>query len=73
MTAEEKKIKKLAAKSTAMLTDAEWEARGDAWALQTAELIASDPERLAEAKLWAAVLAQTEKTGAEAFSKVANG
>lgn len=59
MTQDAKKAAKLASKKLFNLTDAEWEARGDAYSLMEAKTISEDPARLASAKLWAAALAQT--------------
>ena len=73
MPQDAKKVAKLAKKKMFNLTDAEWEARGDAYTLMEAERIKSDPKRLSDAKLWAAALAQTEQEEATAFNTVANG
>lgn len=73
MPQDAKKVAKLASKKLFNLTDAEWEARADAYALMEANRITTDPNRLADARLWAAVLAKTEQEEATAFNTVANG
>lgn len=54
------------------LTDAEWDARGDAQSLAHAAVISDDPKRLAAAKEWAQVLALQEQDSADALKSVAS-
>ena len=65
-------VNQLAKKKLHNLTDDEWQARGDAQALATAELIKSDQDRYEAAKLWAQVLSIQEREETEAMQKVAN-
>lgn len=66
-------LDKLRRKPTHKRTEEEWTAIYDAETLARAELIKADPDRLANAELWAAVLLETEKEETTAMQKVANG
>lgn len=67
-----KQVKNLASIPTHQYTEEQWSARSDAWNLAEAERVKADPERYKKARLWAAVLLETESEEMEALKKIAN-